>query len=241
LDLELARVVQRSFLPVELPAIPGYEFTAHYQAASEVGGDYYDFITLPGHRIAVLLGDVAGKGVAAALVMAKLSADARVCMLTESDPAAAFTKLNALMSRSAIAGRFVTLVAAVLDPVRHFVTLVNAGHPSPLLYQRATKSVADAISSDCAGVPLCVAENTRYTSCNIALEPGDCILSFTDGVTDAMDVQGRQLETSGVFAAVRGGDYCPRTLGEKLVKTTNQFSINRGQHDDIAIIGFGRD
>jgi serine phosphatase RsbU (regulator of sigma subunit) len=240
LDLEWARVVQRSFLPLEFPTFAGYEFLAHYEAASEVGGDYYDFIALPGHRLAILLGDVAGKGVAAALLMAKLSADARVCMLTESDAAAAFTKLNALMSRSAIAGRFVTLVAAVLDPVRHRVTLVNAGHPSPLLYRRATKSVADAISSDCAGVPLCVAENTKYTSCEIALEPGDCILAFTDGVSDAMDVQGRQLETSGVYSAIRGGDYSPQALGERLLNVVNDHSVGRGQHDDIAVVGVGR-
>ena len=141
LDLELARGVQRSFLPLRLPEVPGYEFFAHYESAYEVGGDYYDFIPLPRQRVAVLLGDVAGKGVAAALLMAKLSADARFCMLTEPDPAAAFTRLNSLMNQSGIADRFVTLVAAILDPASHTVTLVNAGHPPPLIYHRATRTV----------------------------------------------------------------------------------------------------
>src|SRR6202171_3826479 len=81
--LELARGVQRGFLPLRLPEVSGYEFFAHYEPAYEVGGDYYDFILLPRQRVAVLVGDVAGKGVAAALLMAKLIADARFCMLAE--------------------------------------------------------------------------------------------------------------------------------------------------------------
>src|ERR1700680_3188225 len=122
-DLELARGVQRGFLPLRLPEVPGYEFFAHYESAYEVGGDYYDFILLPRQRVAVLLGDVAGKGVVAAMLMAKLSADARFCMLTEPDSAAAITKLNSLINQSGIADRFVTLVAVVLDPGSHTVTL----------------------------------------------------------------------------------------------------------------------
>jgi len=154
LDLELAREVQRGFLPPQLPEVPGYEFFAYYESAYEIGGDYYDFIPLPGKRVAVMLGDVAGKGVTAALLMAKLSADARFCMLTEPDPGAAVTKLNSLMIQSGIADRFVTLVAAILDPGSHTVTLVNAGHPSPLIYHRATRTVAEAIGNEIAGFPL---------------------------------------------------------------------------------------
>jgi CheY-like chemotaxis protein len=153
LDLELARGVQRGFLPLRLPEVPGYEFFTHYESAYEVGGDYYDFILLPGQRVAVLLGDVAGKGVVAALLMAKLSADARSCMLTEPNPAAAVTKLNSLMAQSGIGDRFVTLVAAILDPGSHTVTLVNAGHPSPLIYRRATRTVAEAISKKWRAFP----------------------------------------------------------------------------------------
>src|SRR5437016_3596000 len=89
LDLELAREVQRGFLPLHLPEVPGYEFFAYYESAFEIGGDYYDFIPLPRQRVAVMLGDVSGKGVAAALLMAQLCANARFCMLTEPDPAAA--------------------------------------------------------------------------------------------------------------------------------------------------------
>ena len=240
LDLEFARGVQRGFLPLRLPEVPGYEFFAHYEPAYEVGGDYYDFIPLPRQRVAVLLGDVAGKGVAAALLMAKLCADARSCMLTEPDPATAFTTLNSLMNQSVIADRFVTLVAAILDPASHTVTLVNAGHPRPLIYHRATRTVGEATNIEVSGFPLGVFDGSKYASCQVSLEPGDSILAFTDGVTEAMDVQDLQLQTKGVYAAVQGEDYSPRALGEQVVKVVKQFATGRSQNDDIALVGFGR-
>jgi len=240
LDLELARGVQRGFLPLRMPEVPGYEFFAHYESAYEVGGDYYDFIALPRNRIAVLLGDVAGKGVVAALLMAKLCADARFCMLTESDPATAVTKLNSLMNKSGIADRFVTLVAVVLDPVSHTVTLVNAGHPPPLIYHRATCNVEEAISNEVTGLPLGVLDDFEYASCQVSLEPGDTILAFTDGVTEAVNVQDIQLQTKGVHAAVQGKAFCPRALGEQVVKVVKQFVTGCSQSDDISLVGFGR-
>jgi len=246
LDLELARRVQRGFLPPGPPEIPGYESFAFYESAYEIGGDYYDFIPLPGQRIAVLLGDVAGKGVAAALLMAKLGADARFCMLTEPDPALAVSKLNAMMhvmEQSAIVNRFVTLVAAILDPANHTVTLVNAGHPPPLIYRRTTRSVSEAISNDVAGFPLGVVEGFEYASCLLSLDPGDSILAFTDGVTEAMDTKNVQLRTKGVRAAVRGAvgeAHSPRQLCERVVQVVKQFANGRSQQDDIALVGFGR-
>ena len=240
LDLEFAREVQRGFLPRRLPEVPGYEFFAHYESAFEIGGDYYDFIPLPRQRLAVLLGDVAGKGVAAALLMAKLSADARFCILTEPDPAAAVTNLNSLISQSNIADRFVTLAAAILDPKRHTVTLVNAGHPSPLIYHRATRTVGEATSLGVTGLPLGVQGGFAYESCQVSLEPGDCILTFSDGVTEAMDINNVQLGTKGVYAAVQGEHYSPQALGDRVVTVVKQFAAGRSQHDDIALVGFGR-
>ncbi len=239
-DLEAARAVQRGFLPLQMPEVPGYEFFAHYESAHEVGGDYYDFIRLPQERVAVLVGDVAGKGVAAALLMAKLSADARVCMVRELDPVAAVTRLNSLLTRSGIADRFVTLVAIVLDPRSHTVTLVNAGHPPPLIYHRDTRAVEEAISSELGGLPLGILEGFEYASCRVALQPGDTILAFTDGVTEAMNADNVQLQTKGILAAVRGEDYCPRELGERVVKVVKEFTAGRSQHDDIALVGLGR-
>lgn len=161
-------------------------------------------------------------------------------MLTEPDPATAVTRLNSLMNQSGIADRFVSLVAAILDPGSHTVTLVNAGHPPPLIYHRATRTVEGAISNEVAGLPLGVLDGFEYASCQVGLEPGDSILAFTDGVTEAMDVQDRPLQTKGVVAAVQGEAYSPRALGEQVVKVVKQFAAGRSQHDDIALVGFGR-
>ncbi len=240
LDLELAREVQRSFLPLRLIEIPGYEFFAHYESAYEIGGDYYDFILLPRQRVAILLGDVAGKGVVAALLMAQLSANAKFCILTEPDLATAITRLNSLMIHSGIGDRFVTLAAAVLDPASNTVTLVNAGHPSPLIYHQATRTAAEAIGKEATGLPLGVLDGFEYASCQISLEPGDSILAFTDGVTEATDVQDLQLQTKGLFAAVQGEAYSTRELGEQVVKVVKAFAKGRSQFDDIALVSFGR-
>jgi len=239
-DLELARAVQLAFLPLRLIEIPGYEFFAHYESAYEIGGDYYDFIQLTDGRLAILLGDVAGKGVVAALLMAKLSANAKFCILTEPDLATAITKLNTSMIHSGITDRFVTLVAAVLNPADHTVTLVNAGHPPPLIYHRNTGVVEDAICIEESGVPLGVIDGFKYASCQIHLDPGDSILAFTDGVTEATDLHDVQLQTTGLYAAIQGGSYSTRELGEQVVKAVKKFALGRSQFDDIALVGLGR-
>lgn len=239
-DLELAGRVQRGFLPLQQPEVAGYEFSAYYEPAHELGGDYFDFIPLSRQRIAVLVGDVAGKGVAAALLMAKLSSDARFCMLTEPDPATAFTRLNSLMCQPIFAGKFVTMVAAILDPLNHTVTLVNAGHPPPLIYHRLLRTVEEAVSAERGNVPLGVVDDFEYPSQEIALERGDCILAFTDGVTDAMNVNDLHLQTDGIYAAVQGVAYSPRALVEQVSKVVKDFTAGRSQNDDIALVGFGR-
>ena len=135
-DLELAHKVQRGLLPAAPPPLPGYHFFDFYEPANQVGGDYYDYVELPDDRLAVVVGDVSGKGVSAALLMAKLSGEVRYCLASEPTPAAAMSRINASFSRSGWQDRFVTFVLAVLDVEKHELTLVNAGHMPPLLRQR---------------------------------------------------------------------------------------------------------
>lgn len=239
-DLELAHEVQRSFLPTRPPDVPGYEFFAHYESALEVSGDYYDFVPLPGGRVAVMLGDVAGKGMAAALLMAKISADARFCVLSEPGPAQAVSRLNALLHESGLTDRFITLIAAFLDPATHELEIVNAGHPTPLVKRHASGDLEDAISTDAAGLPIGVLESFEYASTAIRLEPGDAVLVFSDGVTEAMDVKDNQLNARGIFAALQGERFTPRALGERLVKVVKHHAAGRSQHDDITLVSFGR-
>ena len=135
-DLEAATEIQQSFLPHERPQIAGLRFFDHYSPAQLIGGDYFDYIPLPGNRLAIAVGDVAGKGVAAALLMAQLSAFTRFSFAGEPNVARALTQLNRSLNRQALGDRFVTFVAAVIDLGDFTATLVNAGHP-PILRRRA--------------------------------------------------------------------------------------------------------
>jgi serine phosphatase RsbU (regulator of sigma subunit)/pSer/pThr/pTyr-binding forkhead associated (FHA) protein len=238
-DVELARQVQLGFLPARLPEVLGYQFFAEYEAAQEVGGDYYDFIPL-GQRLAVAVGDVAGKGVPAALLMAKVSSDARFCLLTEDDPAKAVSKLNGALQQTGMMDRFVTFAVAILDPKTHTVTLVNAGHMSPLIYRRASGALEEATPTDLSGLPLGVVDQYDYVKCQVALEPGDCVLIFTDGVTEAMDTRNMQFQIRGISNALQGGPYPAQVGGERILRAVKQHAAGRSQHDDITLVTFGR-
>jgi serine phosphatase RsbU (regulator of sigma subunit)/pSer/pThr/pTyr-binding forkhead associated (FHA) protein len=240
-DMELAKQVQRSFLPKKLPEVPGYSFFAHYEAALEVGGDYYDFIPLPERGLAVMIGDVAGKGVPAALLMAKISSDARFSMLTQDRPETAVIELNALLHQAGLSDRFVTLTAGLLDPVRHQVTFVNAGHLSPIVYRRATGKLEEVVPRELTGFPLGVVEGFPYDPCPVPLQPGDCALLFTDGVTDARNKQDVDFQMTGVYQALAEGPYTPQAVGDKIVKALRQHMAGTSkQHDDITVVSFGR-
>jgi phosphoserine phosphatase RsbU/P len=241
-DLELATRVQTSFLPSSLPEVAGYEFYAYYQPAQAVGGDYYGFIPLPQGRLAVALGDVAGKGISAALLMAKLSSDARYCFLAEPNPGQAVGKLNDLLYPfTSPMDRFVTLSAVVLDPTRHTATLVSAGHPSPQLGRKGTSALQDVVPKATAGLPLGMVEGCAYDACQITLQPGDNLILFSDGVPDALDVRNTPFSMKGVQrVAQEAGAVSPAALGERLIKAVQQHATSRDPHDDITLVCLGR-
>jgi sigma-B regulation protein RsbU (phosphoserine phosphatase) len=239
-DLQVAHQVQLSFLPKKHPHIAGYEFFAHYESALEVGGDYYDFIPLPGKKLAITIGDVAGKGVPAALLMAKVSSDARFSLLTEAGPAAAVFRLNELMQEAGVLDRFVTLGVGLLDAHMHQVTFVNAGHLPPLIYRKATNAFTEAAGGDQAGFPLGVQEGSPYEACTVELQPGDSVLLFTDGVTDAKNKQEVSFQMAGVKQAIMDGPMTPTAMGQRLIAAVKQHALGCKQHDDITVVCFGR-
>ncbi len=241
-DLELATRVQASFLPSSRPQVAGYDFYARYQPAQAVGGDYYDFIPLPQGRWAVAVGDVAGKGISAALLMAKLSSDTRFCFLAEPDPAQALAKLNdQLYPFTSAMDRFVTLSMAVLDPSRHSVTLVGAGHPSPVLTRRGTSGIQDALPKNIAGLPLGMVEGCSYDSFQLQLQPGDNLLLFSDGVPDALDARNNPFAMTGIQRVVQeAGAVSASVLGDRIIKAVAQHASNRDPHDDITLVCLGR-
>ena len=185
-DLELAHKVQRGLLPAAPPQLAGYYFFDFYEPANQVGGDYYDYIELPDDRLAVVLGDVSGKGVSAALLMAKLSGEVRYCLASEPDPAAAMSRINASFSRSGWQDRFVTFVLAVLD------CRATRGHDrqrrphAAAVAPRPGQRRADRRATK-PGLPLGVDADFEYEQYTRPLAPGDFLTLFTDGISEAMN------------------------------------------------------
>ena len=242
-DLELAQQVQLSFLPQLLPTLPGYEFDARYEPAQHIGGDYYDFISLnnPKGSLAALLGDVAGKGIPAALLMAKLSSDARVSFLSETSVGGAVSALNQLIYQSTSQmDRFVTLAAAVLDPNMHQVTFANAGHPTPLVYRKNSRKLEPMTLREGTGLPLGVMEGIVYSAHQIILEPGDTVIMFSDGITEAMDKSNNLIDLKAIEDALADGPLPPRALGQRIIDNVERHAHGQPQHDDMTLICFGR-
>lgn len=242
-DLEIARRVQLGFLPSKLPQVEGYEFFAYYKAALQVGGDYYDYIRISDDRLVMALGDVAGKGVSAALLMAKLSSDVKSTYLTESDSATALCLINdGLEPHCSQLDKFVTMAIAVLNPQTHEVILVNGGHMSPLWYRHSKGVFEECTSRKVTGLPVGIMQGFPYESCSITLEPGDSLLMFSDGVTEAPNVRGEEFGNEGIaraLAEVQLGD--PKIQIEKLVRAVEIFSSGcEKQHDDITLCALGR-
>lgn len=245
-DLELGESVQRAFLPQRLPEVGGYEFFAQYKSALTIGGDYYDFVPLPDGKLAVFLGDVAGKGVPAALLMAKLSAEARACLLTSGgDPVKGVAALNNVLVHLFLAGnmdRFVTLTAAVLDPAKNTVQFLNAGHMAPLLFCPGSNTLVDAVDAELTGPPLGLIDGYEYPAGEITIQPGDSLLLYTDGVTDAMNTQNQAFAMRGVREALldEAGPCRPDVAGTRLLDAVRKHAAGRAQNDDIAVVCFGR-
>jgi sigma-B regulation protein RsbU (phosphoserine phosphatase) len=239
-DLKLAEQVQKRFLPQGVPTVPGYEFFAHYQATYEVGGDYYDFVPLAADRMALALGDVSGKGVAAALIMAKFSGDTRYCMLTENAPALTATRLNSLFCAAGIEDKFITLSLCVLDAPRRKLTLTSAGH-TPVLIRRADGRVEE-VGQEVSGLPLGVMDDSVYQETEVQLSQGDVVVIYSDGVTDARSPGDELYDSQHNHRLVKrvaeasGG---PVSVGRAILQDIREFSAGHSQADDITLMCLG--
>lgn len=239
-ELDTAKQVQRNFLPQQRPVLPGYQVFDYYLAAEEIGGDYFGYIPLPDGRLALAVGDVAGKGVSAALLMAHLCSEVRFCLTTNPTPAQAVGQLNYNLSAEALNYRFVTFVLCVLDPHNHRLTVVNAGHMPPLRRCGATAAVEE-IGVSVGGLPLGCDVQKGYAQAEIDIAPGDVIVLFTDGVTEAMNTEGQVYGLPAVREVIAQGPADVTPLGEALVYDVKRFGQGRLQSDDICIVCFGRD
>ena len=237
-ELDVAHEVQRGFLPAGSPEFEGYEFYGHYVPANQLGGDYYDYIPLPGGRLAVVVADVSGKGIAASLLMAKLSAETRFCLASEPTPGEAVGRLNRVFCGSGWEDRFVTFVVAVIDRTQHEVTFVNAGHLPPLL--RHASSTVEPLTDFETRLPLGVDEDMVYPQCTVRLEPGDCVAMYTDGITEAMNRTDELYGTKRL--GIQLGQAADRAgpIGRAILADVKRFVGKRAQADDTCVVCFGR-
>jgi sigma-B regulation protein RsbU (phosphoserine phosphatase) len=238
-DLELARRMQRALLPSAPPEVPGYYFFDYYQPARQVGGDYYDYVQLPGDRFAVIVGDVAGKGVSAALLMARLSSDVRFSLATEPDPAKAVQRINRAFAQRDWQDKFVTMIVAVVNPQSHELMLVNAGHMAPLLRRGAGGGVEE-IGEDAAGLPLGVTDDYQYESHTRILEPGDLVTIFTDGFSEAMNSSRELYGLERLAQQIGRPAVNVVDVGRLILDDVRRFVDGFSQSDDMCLACFGR-
>jgi serine phosphatase RsbU (regulator of sigma subunit) len=170
-------------------------------------------------------------------------------MLMNPDPAKAVACLNEVLAQIMQAGemdRFVTLVATVLDPANHLVTVVNAGHMAPLIFRRSKLTLEDAIPNARTALPLGLPESHSFEAGHIELQQGDTLIMYTDGVSDALNVQNAAFSTEGIRRAVlesaaTGAESCkPETLGREVIEAVRRHAAGRPQNDDIALVCYGR-
>ncbi len=232
-DLHLANQVQRSFLPSEMPGIPGYSFYHYYRAANQVGGDYFDYITLAENRLSIVLADVVGHGVAAALLMARLSAETRFCLATESTVGQALNKLNARFL-GPTPDRFITLVAGVLDHEKHRLQISIAGHMPPLC-QRTDGSVIE-VGEDVSDVPIGIVPDVAYATAEVEIQPGELLLFYTDGISEAMNPEGECFGIDRIRTFLGRTTGTAQEVGEGLIQEVKQFAGRNAQSDDMCIV-----
>ncbi|MCP4194860.1 MAG: SpoIIE family protein phosphatase [Planctomycetaceae bacterium] len=236
-DLELAREVQKSFLPDRRPVVPGFKFFDFYQPANHIGGDYFDYIHLPDGRLAIIVADVVGHGAAAALLMSKLSAAARFSLVSEPYPSSALTHLNRSLAPATFDGRFITLVMVILDPTTSQITVLNAGHMPPLI-RRSDGSLTE-IGAEQAGLPLMIDADYKYQQHVDEIGPGDTFVLFTDGVTEAMN------KADELYGIERLRDCIaisqPEKIGQQIVADVDEFIEAGPAKDDMCLVCCARD
>jgi serine phosphatase RsbU (regulator of sigma subunit) len=237
-DLEVADQIQRGFLPKRPPQLAGYEFFHHYQPASHVGGDFHDYVALADGRLAVIVADVVGHGLTAAMLTAKLAAELRLHLLSRPLPADAVTQLNTSLAPDLREGHFITLCLATLHPESGEMTIVNAGHPRPILRHEDGRVVD--VANEQVGLPLGVIEARPYEQCSVRLAPGAVLLIFTDGINEAVNQAREMYGVHRIREKLRTESGGPQRLGRCLVDDVEQFIHGCPQRDDMCFVCFGR-
>jgi len=237
-DLKLAHEVQLRFLPDKPPAIDGFGFYSYYRPATQVGGDYFDYVELDEHRCAVIVADVVGHGVAAALLMAKVAAESSFALAIHSNPVKAVEAINNAMSGLNL-DKFVTFLLCMLDSRKDTILFVNAGHMPPIVC-RPDGSIL-AMDETNSGLPVGIMEDVSYDSIELKLEPGSTVVLYTDGVNEAMNAAGDELTTERVIEEIRSSQAkTPEAIGKSICESIRRHVGDSPQTDDICLVCIGR-
>jgi len=179
-ELQTARSIQHAFLPGNTPTLPGWRFAPYYQPARDVGGDFYDFLPFEDGRLGLVIGDVSGKGIPAALLMATVHTMLRTAVQGTISPGEVLARVNELLAAEIPEGMFVTCFFALLDPASGHLCYANAGHEPP--YRQHEGNAAELWAT---GMPLGMLPGTRYDEYETSLAPGDSLLFYSDGLVEA--------------------------------------------------------
>ncbi len=232
-DLEIAREIQYAMLPQALYDSPSFEAFGLTRPANTVGGDFYDVLPRPDGRVIVTLGDVAGKGSPAALLMALLLAMFRTLVDEGLESAALAERLNVQVSRHSPASRFITLFFAACDPATGRIVYVNAGHMPGLLLRR-DGSFERLLGG---GIALGMFEQSKYVAHETVIEPGETLVLYSDGVTEAENHQGVAFEESGLARVVAANAQAsPPDLARTIVRVVENHAQETYLADDLTVL-----
>jgi serine phosphatase RsbU (regulator of sigma subunit) len=234
IELKLAQQIQVELLPSEPPRVDGYGFFDYYAPAKFVGGDYYDYLPLDGGRLALVVGDVSGKGVPAALLMVKVASALEASLSTEPDPVQVLNQVNQRFSRRNPDGTFVTMVLAMLDLSNHHMSIVNAGHLRPLL-RRLDGSVVEIGDAE-AGLPLGLAPHQSYAQTRLKIEPGAALVLVSDGITEAHSASRGQYGLERLITQLQLPGDSAAEIGRRIIDDVDRFVGHHPQSDDRCLL-----
>ena len=229
-QLEVARQVQLELLPSRDPELAGFDISAYNFPTEEVSGDYYDWVRIYDDQIGVVIADVSGKGVPAALLMAFLRASLRAATHIGYAPHISMSKVNYLLWESIESNQFVTAFYGVLDATNRTLAYANAGHNPPVLID----AEGNARFDERGGVPLGMFRDTRYYEHYMTIAPGELLVLYTDGVTEAANSKGEEYGLERLVEAVkRNRDLGARALIDSIHREVIDWTEGRGAHDDV--------
>ena len=235
-ELDVARGMQQSILPVQFPEGPGYKVYGKMQAARNVGGDFFDVMNLNEDRIGLAVADVSDKGVPAALFMMSSRTLLKGAAIGHSSPGDVLREVNDLLLENNEGTMFVTVLYAVYDPSSRRLTYANGGHNTPLVIHADGTSTLLPLTG---GVALGIVPNLEYEQNSVTLSPGDVVILYTDGVTEAMNVDDEQFGLDPLielFATNPPRD--PEKATMDVFDAVNSFAGDMPQSDDITCLTF---